>query len=191
MGTSDDPRSDREITGDAAASPAGESAPPAMARPPQRPRRRRLLRAFMWAGVGAVALFALIQAVPYGRGHTNPPVSKEPSWDRPQTRTLFLRACGDCHSNLTSWPWYSNIAPVSWLVQHDVDDGRAALNVSRWDRPQDGAGDVPEAINGGGMPPSYYTWIHSDASLTGAEKRALVGGWLATLRRSPAIAGGG
>ena len=64
----------------------------------------------------AVGGFLLIQLVPFGRDHTNPPVVQEPKWDSPATRELAKRACFDCHSNETVWPWYSNIAPVSWLV---------------------------------------------------------------------------
>ena len=66
--------------------------------------------------VVAVGGFLLIQLVPFGRDHTNPPVVQEPNWDSPATRELAQRACFDCHSNETVWPWYSNIAPVSWLV---------------------------------------------------------------------------
>jgi hypothetical protein len=57
--------------------------------------------------------FLLIQLVPYGRAHANPPVVKEPAWDSPTTRALAKRACFDCHSNETVWPWYTNVAPVS------------------------------------------------------------------------------
>ena len=60
-------------------------------------------------------LFLAIQFVPYGRDHSNPPVIGEPTWNSPETRALAVRACFDCHSNETVWPWYSNIAPVSWL----------------------------------------------------------------------------
>jgi len=62
-------------------------------------------------------VFIAMQLVPYGHAHTNPPVTGEPKWDSPQTRELAKRACFDCHSNETDWPWYSNIAPVSWLIQ--------------------------------------------------------------------------
>ena len=99
-----------------------------------------------------------VQLVPYGRAHTNPATTSEPRWDSPRTRALALRACGDCHSAKTTWPWYSNIAPVSWLVQRDVDSGRKALDFSAWDKPQDaGAGDIVEQVQGGSMPPWYYT----------------------------------
>ena len=59
-------------------------------------------RALKWGGIGVVALFVLIQAVPYGRSHRDPPVQAEPRWDSPRTRELAARACFDCHSNLTT-----------------------------------------------------------------------------------------
>jgi hypothetical protein len=58
----------------------------------------------------ALAGFALIQLVPFGRNHTNPPTTAEPRWDSPRTRALARRACFDCHSNQTTWRWYSNVA---------------------------------------------------------------------------------
>ena len=144
------------------------------------------------AGLLLVALFVVAQAVPFGRSHTNPPTTAEPRWDSPRTRDLARRACFDCHSNLTSWPWYSNIAPVSWLVQRDVDGGRSELDFSEWDTPQDvDAGDLVEAIRDGSMPPWYYTIPHRGAKLTSAEQAALVNGLTATLRRSPPHGGGG
>ncbi len=175
--------------GDGRPTPAaggGQASPPGE----MRSRKRGWRRILLWVGLGAIALFALIQLIPYGHSHSNPPVTGEPSWDAAQTRILFSQACGDCHSNLTTWPWYSNIAPVSWLVQKDVDEGRSQLNVSEWNRPQDGAGDVVEQILDGGMPPSYYTWMHSSAKLSAAEKQALARGWQATMQKSPPIAGG-
>jgi hypothetical protein len=147
-----------------------------------------------WAwrlAVAAVAGLALIQLVPYGRSHANPPTTAEPRWDSPRTRTLAQRACFDCHSNLTKWRWYSNLAPISWLVQRDVDSGRSSLNFSEWNRPQDGAGDVADAISGGSMPPWFYVLAHTSASLSGSEKQTLVSGLQATFRNSPPIGGGG
>ena len=67
-----------------------------------------------------MGVLLIIQFVPYGRDHTNPPVIAEPAWDSPQTRALFFRACADCHSNETKWPWYSTIAPASWLITRDT-----------------------------------------------------------------------
>jgi heme-binding protein len=128
-----------------------------------------------------LALGVVIQAVPYGRQHTNPPVIAEPQWDTPQTRTLAARACFDCHSNETVWPWYANIAPVSWLVQRDVDLGRRAVNFSEWNRPQKEARESSETVRQGEMPPWVYTVRRSSARLSVAEKEALAGGLAATL----------
>jgi hypothetical protein len=133
--------------------------------------------------LGAVALFALVQVVPYGRGHSNPPVQSEPNWDSPQTRELAVRACYDCHSNLTKWPWYTNVAPVSWLTQHDVDSGRSALNFSEWNTPQESKGDIVEAVRGGDMPPWYYKPLHPRSKLSAADTDKLVAGLIRTLRR--------
>ena len=70
-----------------------------------------------------------IQFIPYGKDHTNPPVTSEPKWDSPQTKALFDRACASCHSNKTKWPKYSNYAPISWLITHDVNEGREKLRL--------------------------------------------------------------
>jgi hypothetical protein len=158
-----------------------------------RGRRVRWKRVLLYAGGALVAIFLLIQAVPYGRDHTNPPVTQEPAWDSPQTRTYAVAACYDCHSNETKWPWYTNIAPASWLVQNDVEGGRSALNFSEWDRPQgEGAGEIVDVVQEGEMPPSYYAWMpnHRDARLSDSEKAAFVRGLEATLRASPPIGGG-
>ena len=156
-----------------------------------RPRSR--WKKILLYGAGALVLgFALIQAIPYGRSHSNPPVSAQPAWSSPQTRALAARACFDCHSNLTTWPWYSNVAPESWLIQGDVDGGRSTLNFSEWDKPQDtSAGDIADAVNGGGMPPWYYTLLHSKSKLSKAQKQQLVDGLMRTFQASPPIGGGG
>lgn len=130
--------------------------------------------------------FALIQLVPYGRTYTNPPIIGEPPWDSAATRALAKRACFDCHSNETVWPWYSRIAPVSWLVRYDVDEGRSELNFSDW---RNGAreGERPDKIgreiNKGKMPPFQYLPTHPEARLTDAEKRRLLDGLNATAQR--------
>ena len=149
-------------------------------------RVRRLLR---WVLIASVGVFLLIQLVPYGRSHTNPPTTQEPRWNEPATRTLAVRACFDCHSNLTTWPWYSSVAPSSWLVQRDVDDGRSALNFSEWNKPQDGAGDVTEAVADGSMPPWQYKLLHGKARLSKGDRQRLINGLAATLRSSPAPGG--
>jgi hypothetical protein len=135
-------------------------------------------------GLGILALvvfFGLIQLVPYGRDHTNPPVLREPAWDSPQTRALVARACFDCHSNETVWPWYSHIAPASWLLQRDVEKGRDQVNFSEWDRGEQEVDDAVEVIQEGEMPPWFYLPLHPEARLSGQEKAALIQGLSATL----------
>jgi len=129
--------------------------------------------------IGAVVLFGLIQLVPYGRNHTNPPVTAEPAWDSPQTRALAARACFDCHSNETVWPWYSNVAPVSWLVQRDVDEGRERINFSEWGNARESR-DMARAVSSGSMPPWFYVIQHPSANLSAAEKTQLEAGLTAT-----------
>ena len=130
----------------------------------------------LWLVIGLVALFVLIQLVPYGRNHTNPPVVQEPQWDSPQTRELAKRACFDCHSNETVWKWYSSIAPMSWLVQNDVDEGRSRLNFSEWGQQELEVDEIGEIVLEGEMPPAQYLPMHPEARLSAAEREALARG---------------
>lgn len=93
-----------------------------------------------------------IQAVPYGHAHDNPPVLAEPQWDSATTRNLAVAACYDCHSNEVVWPWYTNIAPVSWLATHDVNEGRSKLNFSEWTTGDQETDELGEVIESGEMP---------------------------------------
>ena len=129
----------------------------------------------------AVLLFAVIQVVPYGHPRTNPPVAAEPSWDSPETRELARHACFDCHSNETEWPLYSRVAPVSWLVQRDVAEGRAHLNFSEWNRPQKEADEAAEAVREGEMPMRIYQLMHAHARLSDADRQRLATGLERTL----------
>ena len=141
-------------------------------------------RVSIWRVVLAiVALILVLQLVPYGRNHTNPPVRQEPPWDSPRTRELTVRTCFACHSNETDWPWYSNVAPASWLIQHDVDEGRSVVNYSEWDRPQPEAPESAEAFIEGSMPPWYYEPLHPEARLTPVERDELIQGLTATFGR--------
>lgn len=128
-----------------------------------------------------LAGFLLIQLVPYGRNHTNPPVLQEPNWDSPQTRALAQRACFDCHSNETEWPWYSHVAPVSWLVQRDVEEGREKVNFSTWGQGGAEEGEeLAEVIHEGEMPLPIFLLTHPEARLSAAEKADLARGLQAT-----------
>jgi mono/diheme cytochrome c family protein len=148
-----------------------------------------LRRGLRLVGLSLVGVLILIQFFPYGRDHTNPPITAEPAWDSPETRALTAAACFDCHSNETEWPWYTNIAPFSWLTQRDVDEGRETLNFSEWDQPQHEVDEVGEVIREGEMPPWYYTILHSGARLSEEEQQRLIDGLRATFETSPPIEG--
>ena len=136
------------------------------------------------AGLGFLACLLAIQFVPYGRDQVNPPTVSEPRWDSPATRALAKQACFDCHSNETEWPAYARVAPVSWLVQYDVLEGRAALNFSEWQRPQKKASDAAEELREGEMPPAMYRLMHGHARLSDADRDRLVRGLARTLGAS-------
>lgn len=129
----------------------------------------------------AILLFAVIQIVPYGHSRTNPPVSAEPAWDNPDTRELARKACFDCHSNETEWPLYSRLAPVSWLVQRDVQEGRAHLNFSEWNRPQKEADEAAEVVREGEMPMPIYQLMHAHARLSDQDRQRLAAGLARTV----------
>ncbi len=153
--------------------------------------KRLLVRGILAAAIISIVLFGVIQLVPYGRDHENPPVRLEPEWDSSQTRDLAVRACYACHSNETRWPWYSNIAPVSWFIQRDVNRARRGLNFSEWDRPQKEGQDAAEIVRREVMPPKFkwkrpsfdgtYTWVNRTAKLSDAERAMLAKGLAATL----------
>ncbi|MGH9119104.1 MAG: heme-binding domain-containing protein [Acidimicrobiales bacterium] len=103
--------------------------------------------------LGFGALFLLIQLVPYGWRHSNPPVVDEAPWPSAEARELSVRACYDCHSYEIRWPPHSFVAPMSWLVRADVDAGRDELNFSEWDAHESEADDAAEQILEGEMPP--------------------------------------
>jgi cbb3-type cytochrome oxidase cytochrome c subunit len=145
---------------------------------------KRILKIIAILIVIVIILFILIQFIPYGKNHTNPPIVSEPNWDSQQTRDLAKRACFDCHSNETTWPWYSNIAPVSWLVYRDVVQGRERLNFSDWQNLHlREPGEITSIISEGEMPPYFYLPLHPTASLSSTEKTQLINGLTATLSR--------
>jgi hypothetical protein len=149
----------------------------------------RSLRTILFGAVGLVVLALLIQLVPYGHDHTNPPIVKEPNWNSPQTREITKRACFDCHSDETVWPWYSNFAPVSWLIYRDVSEGRQHLNFSEWDvhpsmpegegegeEHQHGPEVIKDLLESGEMPPATYLLLHPEARLSNQELQTLIDG---------------
>jgi mono/diheme cytochrome c family protein len=101
---------------------------------------------------------------------------QEPAWDSPATRALAQKACFDCHSNETRWPGYASIAPMSWLIQNDVNNGRRHMNFSEWQLPQEHADDAAEQIREKEMPLPHYLWLHPESKLTDAEREQLAAG---------------
>jgi len=147
-------------------------------------RAVRLVRAFGTSLLWIAALFGVLQLIPYGRTHSNPPVTKEPAWDSARTRELAVRACFNCHSNETTWPAYSNIAPFSWVVQHDVDAARETVNFSEWNIKYDLAEVCGSSTRDGNMPPAKYRMAHPEANLTAEETQELARGLDATIKRT-------
>ena len=132
-----------------------------------------------WIFVALVVAFALLQLTNPAR--TNPPVANDlmatnpPS---PQIATMLRAACYDCHSYETRWPWYSRVAPMSWLIANDVNDGRREMKFSEWPnndpmRAAKRLEDMSEEIGEGDMPPKKYTMIHADARLTDNQRKEL------------------
>jgi mono/diheme cytochrome c family protein len=124
-----------------------------------------------------IALFIAIQFIPYGKEHSNPKIISEPKWDSPKTKEIFMRACGDCHSNETQYPWYSNIAPISWAMAHHIEEGREHFNISVWGHQEKNDGnEAVEEIQEGEMPLKSYLLAHPEARLTDSEKQLLIDG---------------
>lgn len=136
---------------------------------------RRLPKALL--AVGAVIVAAqLVRFAP-----TNPPVEGDLTAPA-EIKGILRRACYDCHSHETSWPWYSQVAPLSWLIHHDVNRGRERLNFSQWSDYASDPGTASEKLRqisrrvaGGDMAPLYYRILHASTRLTAAQRDALVG----------------
>jgi hypothetical protein len=118
----------------------------------------------------------VMQIIPYGRDHTNPDTVAEPAWDSQRTRELAERACFDCHSYRTKWPWYSHVAPFSWIVQRNVDNARTIMNFSDWSRSWELSAQAVSSVLGREMPPRTYLLMHPEAVLSDREKIELAYG---------------
>ena len=138
--------------------------------------RRMPKRVFVRYVVPSIAVLLLaMQMVTCSR--TNPAIVAQAPVS-PEVSGLLRKACFDCHSNESVWPWYSRVAPVSWLVWSDVTEGRDHLNFSEW--PSEPAKQrkhlkrIRDEIQGGDMPLWFYLPLHSAARLSSAEKRTIV-----------------
>ena len=128
----------------------------------------------LYVVVGGIVLLGLIQLLPIGRDHTNPAVVSEPQWSSPEARALAKEHCFQCHSNETEWPWYSNIAPASWLIQFDVNEGRDKFNFSNWNTNSEELDELTEVIQEGEMPPIQYWVFHPNSHLNDQQKQELI-----------------
>lgn len=147
--------------------------------------KKLILNKFVWSGgvVSVVVILLIIQLVPVEK--SNPTVTNEPQWDSPETLALVERACFDCHSNETEWPWYADVGPMRILVRNHVNEGRETLNFSEY------TGDVEldeliEVVQDGEMPTWDYVLMHPNASLSEDEKAQLIAGFKATFGRNTA-----
>ncbi len=138
-------------------------------------------RVLKYAGIVVLLLLLIIQFFQPSR--TNPISSPDMSFavvarPSPEVAAIVERACRDCHSHNTVWPWYSRIAPVSWLVASDVKDGRTHLNFSQWgyygpEMSKVKLKDMCNEVKAGEMPLWIYTLMHPGAKLSPDDVRVL------------------
>jgi hypothetical protein len=132
-------------------------------------------------------LFVVVLAIQlYRPAKTNPPENtshtlKAATQMPPQVEQILSHSCSDCHSYNTAWPWYSRVAPASWLVISDVNDGRSHLNLSEWtnytpERQQRKLSQICREVDEGDMPLKQYTWMHKETPLN-REQRDAVCNW--------------
>ena len=128
-----------------------------------------------------VVLVAGIQAIRPAR--TNPPIDESQTINAktqitPEVASILERSCRDCHSNKTVWPWYTNVAPLSWWLSNHVSDGRRSLNMSEWgklpnDRQERKLRQMCDEVQDGNMPLSSYTPMHPSAKLSDQDKKTI------------------
>lgn len=136
--------------------------------------------------LAVVVSFVGIQLIPVDR--SNPPVEEEITAS-PDVKAILKRACFDCHSNETIWPWYSRVAPVSWLLAWDVGEGREELNFSTWNQYSQKKRDkiikeIRKEVEEGEMPPWFYLSLHPDARLSESD-RSILRAWTTSVPSVP------
>lgn len=133
------------------------------------------------AAIAIAILFVVAQAI--RPSMINPPIDESRTLQakaqiQPEVYAIMERACNDCHSNKTTWPWYSQVTPVSWYLARHVDQGRRELNISDWakydnKRATRKLDEICEQVKTGEMPIKSYLLIHPSAKLSDADKQAL------------------
>ena len=142
---------------------------------------RIVLRVLKWLAIVMAVAFIGIQFVRPAR--TNPQVDESQTifartQMSPQVSGILDRACRDCHSNKTDWPWYTNVAPLSWWISNHVADGRKDMNLSEWgrlarDRQDRKLRQICDEVSDGVMPLSSYLPMHPQAKLSAEDKKIL------------------
>lgn len=145
----------------------------------------------------SLALLLLLVAIQFIRiDYKNPPVTQGNDFIQ-QTHApgpiadVLTNACYDCHSNTTVYPWYSQIAPVSWWLKNHINEGRDELNFSEWPdysvrEKMNKLKKCAKMVKKGSMPLDSYTWLHNKANLSDTQRKML-SDWFATLVETPGI----
>jgi hypothetical protein len=142
---------------------------------------KRLFRVLRWVVIAGVC--GLVVSQFFGPAKTNPATDSSQSIQSrlqvtPQVTAILERSCSDCHSNKTRWPWYSNVAPVSWFVIGHVNEGRQNMNFSEWGRYTQRDTDgllkkICRQVKEGSMPLSSYTPLHPGTKLSTEDVKTL------------------
>jgi cytochrome c551/c552 len=142
---------------------------------------KTILRVLKWIVIVLIVVFLGSQFVRPAR--TNPPVDESQTifartQMTPQVSAIFERSCRDCHSNKTVWPWYTNVAPISWWLSSHVNEGRQNLNLSEWDKLDRDRQDrklrqICDEVSDGVMPLSSYVPMHPQSKLSDEDKKTL------------------
>lgn len=142
---------------------------------------KKTLRVLKWIVIGLIVVFLGIQFIRPAR--TNPAVDESQTifartQMTPQAKEIFDRSCRDCHSNQTEWPWYTNVAPISWFIVDHVNTGRKNMNLSEWGKLDSGRQDrklrqICDEVSDGAMPLSTYTPLHPGSKLSPADVKTL------------------
>ncbi|HVS21269.1 MAG TPA: heme-binding domain-containing protein [Pyrinomonadaceae bacterium] len=142
---------------------------------------KKILRVLKWIAIGLIVVFLGIQFVRPAR--TNPAVDESQTifartQMTPHVAAIFNRSCVDCHSNKTEWPWYTNVAPLSWFIVNHVNEGRKNWSLSEWgqldrDHQDRKLRQICDEITDGAMPLSSYTPMHPNSKLSADDKKKL------------------
>ena len=143
--------------------------------------KAKFVKVVKWLVIVMVCLLVVAQFKRPAK--TNPSIDQSVALEShmnvdPRVAAIFDRSCNDCHSNKTRWPWYADVAPISWFVIGHVDEGRDHLNFSEWGNYSSGErkallGEFCEMVSEGAMPLSTYTPLHPGSKLSDADKKVI------------------